>query len=340
MAILLDTKYLVIIIGAIVGVLIGSAGTYLYLNSKFATDTMKNSALFENLNHNYNDLEIMYDELSAANEELGSENDRLEQLNSELVFERNMYSNNYDKTYQQLKDLSEDLYDYRDTIEACSDTEKAIGKVLTLSEVQKVGSKVTEVTMSTKKKWLAYSRINDYLLNQITTIRDVPFPCITRYRLFNQSNDEIIVGLDLGEMDHQIQTPFYTMMNRQGDSDDQAVLECAMIQFYDHYIVNNQTKIYYCMVRFSDGSLHSFVIVPDVNNLICILDPAANYITSDNGWANADLAFNELNYYREHWASRGFYITDVELYEVRSLQGYFTMVCKTDLNGAVNFLSN
>ena len=207
----MNTKYLVIAAGAVVGILIGSAGMYLFLNSRFAAETMKNSALFDNLNRNYNDLEIMYNELSSDNEVLESDNDRLEQLNSELVFERNMYSNNYDKTYQQLKDLSTDLYSYKNTVESCSETEKAIGKVLSLSEVQKIGSKVTELTMGTKRKWLAYSRINDYILNKITTTKDVPFPCITKYTLFNQSSDQIIVGVDLGLKENQLQTPFYTM---------------------------------------------------------------------------------------------------------------------------------
>jgi hypothetical protein len=339
MEILLDTKYLGIAAGALVGVLLGSVGMYVYLSPRFASANEENSVLFNSLNHDYNELETLYNELKTDHDDLISRYDSLEQLNSELAFERNMYSNNYDETLKNLKDLSDDILVYRDTLESCSDTEKALGNVLGLGEVQKVGSKVTEVTMSTKKKWLAYARINDFILNQIASVKDVPFPCISKYTFLNQKNDEVIVGIDMGVMENQMQTPVYTIENKQGDSDDQAALECAMIQFYDHYIINNQTKIYYCLTRFSDESRHSCVIIPDGNGLVCILDPAGNYLTSDNGWANADTASSELSYYREHWASQGYYITSLELYEVRSIQGYYKMVCETDVQGAIDFFS-
>ncbi|MCW4014238.1 MAG: hypothetical protein NWF07_14805 [Candidatus Bathyarchaeota archaeon] len=319
------------LIALILGTAIGAATVYaaLYIpvqatitqqQSTITTLTNENTQLtsqLTELNEDYDNLRTQY---TAKTHEL-----------TELQTDYGSLRQDYEQTYTDWITLSEDVLDFYNYIQSYVNTEDSFKRVYTTTELEKIADTIEDVTRMEDDNWQAYWYIHQYVRDEIQYAYDEEIPVITTYTYYPDAPDTQLTGFQTSTRENYLQNLDYTIEYQQGDCDDQAMLEYAMIQYYGEYIYGTQYRLYLAMITFNNGISHLAVFMPVQNNQICILDPSGNYQTGTWTSITAKTASTELTKYDTHWTEEGG-IQEITLYQIDIDTGTYTQ----DFNGTPN----
>jgi hypothetical protein len=186
---------------------------------------------------------------------------------------------------------------------------------------------------------VAYDKINNWVTGHITYVKDILFPYIVPITTeFNGTT--VNTGYKILETKEYISTPEFTLKQSQGDSESQAILDFAMMKYYDRYIKGESNKAYLTVMSFSDGTIHSAIFVPVTEGRICIMDPAGRYVTRDLEDATAKIAASEIPTYYNYWLNKKLQITNFTVYNINTVDGSYTEIIKGNLAAMVAFFSS
>ena len=327
-----------IVIGVILGLIVGGAGVYLVLSPQISELTNSNQNLQQEImivSHDYDVLESENIECTSDLEQLVSDYNSLSSDYSAVSNEMERYKSEYEYTFNDLLWLSNNVSDFIDVLDEYCDAEISLGRVLALDEIVKTGETVLSITHGHDNIFWAYEKIHDYVRLNIDYVYDIPFPYIANYTYIEYDDTEVIVGFNVDYIENYVQTPEYTLTYEQGDCDDQAILEYAMIKYYDRYIYGYEYDLYYTLIEFDEGYGHACIIMPIEDGHITILDPAGNYLTTQYGEIATKDAKIELEKYDDHWEDD---IVNIRLYEIRIVEGECTMVSDGDMYATIEYL--
>jgi len=300
----------------------------------------------DSLQDDYTALSTLYDTLKdSVDSGLASLSDDYVSLQRDYDSLSQMLSNNVYGTpgdtqmlnyYYQLtlavRSLNATLWEYCNEVSSFRNT-------LTTGEVLKMESTVRSVVGSSLDDWDNYQKIHQYITSNVKYVYDIDFPYIGYYSYIDVNGVRYLTDFDVGTVDNYIQRPDFTLQYKQGDCDDQAALEYAMIRYYNKYMVGTDYNLYLAELEFTDGSGHVAVFMPVSGGNITILDPAGNYLTSTSSTITAKAAAPELESYNSYWLSSNGSITQIRLYSVNLSDGSFTVVSHGTLAQVASFLS-
>lgn len=184
-------------------------------------------------------------------------------------------------------------------------------RVLTLDEVLAAKWYVEAAGVIETSPWDSYRNLYIWVSSSIRYTYDplIPVPyceflanssCILRYNI----------------VDDYVQPPSYTLLYRQGDCEDMAILLYAMIKYYELFIHKSEYIVWIASIVFEDYTGHTAIIIPAVGGKIGVLDPAGRYMTMDiHGLLVAKPVREELENYSKWWEARGG-IKTITLYRV------------------------
>ena len=122
-------------------------------------------------------------------------------------------------------------------------------------------------------------------------------PYISFYTYLDVNGVRYLTDFEVETIANYVQTPEWTLTQKQGDCDDQAALEYAMLRYYNKYIAGTDYNLYLTELDFSDGSSHVAVFMPVTGGKLTILDPAGNYLTKTGSTIASKAAASELDAY-------------------------------------------
>ena len=331
---------------------------YTDLNDKYQTLNQAKITLestYNSLNSNYNNLKTNYDSLESTYNSLNS---NYNALNSQY----NTLKNNVDsgfvklssdyvdlkKQYDSLSQmvgsslygtpgdttilkyyyqLTKDVRSLNATLWEYCNLRLSFKNTLTISEVMKVENTVRTIIGSSTDEWSNYQNIHQYVTSNIQYVYDIDFPCIMGYKYVDVNGVRYLTEFNTSTIQNYVQKPQFTLEYKQGDCDDQAALEYAMLRYYNKYIVGTDYNLYVADIEFSDGNGHAAVFMPVQGGALTIFDPAGHYLTSSSSTIAAKPAASELEVYNTHWASIGS-ITHITLYWVNLTDGSSNVVAQ------------
>jgi len=240
--------------------------------------------------------------------------------------------NYYHQLTLAVKSLNVTLWEYCNEVSSFRNT-------LTTGEVLKMESIVRSIVGSSLDDWSNYQKIHQYIRSNVKYVYDIDFPYIGYYSYIDVNGVRYLTDFDTGSTDNYVQKPEFTLKYKQGDCDDQAALEYAMIRYYNKYIAGTDYNLYLVDMDFSNGSEHVAVFMPVSGGKLTILDPAGNYLTSTSPTITAKVAATELNSYNSYWLSSSGSITQMKLYSINLSDGSYTMASQGTLAQVASFLS-
>jgi len=272
-------------------------------------DTLQGSidAGFTDLSVKYVNLKKDYDDLSTT----------LSDRVSGTPGDSQMYNNYYQLTLA-VRSLNSTLWQY-------INEDNSFKRTLTTTEVLKMENPVRTAIGSSTNDWTNYQKIHEYVTTNVNYVYDVEFPYITYYSWLEVNGVNYLTDFTIDTIQNHVQTPEFTLQNKQGDCDDQAALEYAMLRYYNKYIVGSDYSLYIAVMNFSDGSGHVAVFMPVSGGQLTILDPAGRYLTVNGSTITAKSAAAELESYNIHWSGNGS-ITKIQLYRIDMMDGSYTKV--------------
>jgi uncharacterized protein YlxW (UPF0749 family) len=227
--------------------------------------------------------------------------------------------NNYYKLNLAVRRLNATLWEYCNQVSSYKNT-------LTTAEVLKMESTVRSVVGSSMDNWPNYQRIHEYITANVAYVYDIEFPYISTYSYQDVNGVYYLTDFDVWTITNYVQTPEFTLQYKQGDCDDQAALEYAMLRYYNKYMVGSDSNLYLAEMTFADGSGHVAVFMPFSGGQVTILDPAGNYLTKTGITIDSKGAVAELETYNSHWLSQNDEITNIKLYSINMTNGSYTTV--------------
>jgi hypothetical protein len=327
----MDPKISYIIIGLIVGAGVG----YLALNSQLNDAQMRYVTLYTqfqilttentNLNKTYNSLNI--------------QKIRLENNYTQLQSKYSKLRTDSQATSTYFNQLSGKITDLESILKSYCQLPSAFTRTLNEKEIQKVGDTVKLMTIIEPNYLAAYEKINNWVTGHISDLKDIVFPYIVPITTeFNGTT--VNTGYNVLETKEYISTPEFTLKQSQGDSESQAILDFAMMKYYDRYIKGESNKAYLTVMTFSDGTIHSAIFMPFAEGRICIMDPAGPYVTRDGDDATPKIATTEIPIYYNYWSDKKLQITNFTVYDINTVDGSYTEIIKGPLLVIVNFFSS
>jgi chaperonin cofactor prefoldin len=229
--------------------------------------------------------------------------------------------NNYYKLNLAVRRLNTTLWEYCNQISSFPHT-------LTTVEVLKMESRVRSIIGTTTDSWANYQKIHEYMTSNIEYVYDIEFPYISTYNYQDVNGVYYLTDFEVWTITNYVQTPEFTLQYKQGDCDDQAALEYAMIRYYNKYIQGSDYNLYLAEMDFEDGSGHVAVFMPDSGGVLTILDPAGNYLTKTGSSIDYKGAASELEAYNHHWIDQNGSITNIRLYSINLNDGSYTTVAQ------------
>jgi hypothetical protein len=320
------------------------------LDTNFASLTSTYNELknkHETLQYDYNSLKAEQDSLNADYNALSSQYDTLKasidsgfiKLSSDYVdlqkkydilsqtVASNVYNTPGDSTMlKYFYQLTKDVRTLNATLWSYFCEESSFKNTITVSEIIKVESTVRTIIGSSTNEWNNYQHIHEYITSNIKYVYDITFPYITYYSYIDVNGIRYLTGFDTSNIDNYIQKPQFTLQYKQGDCDDQAALEYAMLRYYNKYIVGTDYNLYLAVLQFSDGSGHVAVFMPIQGGKVTIFDPAGNYLTTSGYSLSSKSAASELESYNSHWISSSGSITNIDLYWINITDGSSTLI--------------
>jgi len=240
--------------------------------------------------------------------------------------------NNLYKLTLAVRSLNSTLWEYCNVVSSFKNT-------LTTAEVLKMETQVRSIIGSSTDAWANYQMIHQYITSNVKYVYDIEFPYIHGYSYIDVNGVRYLTDFDISTIENYLQTPEWTLQNKQGDCDDQGALEYAMLRYYNKYIVGTDYSLYLASIDFSDGSGHIAVFMPVSGGKLAILDPAGNYLTSTSSNIASKAAASELEAYNSHWSSHGS-ITTIKLYWINLVDGSYNLVSDGTRAQVAAFLSN
>ncbi len=316
--------------------------TYNALNTNY--DALQTSR--DSLQADYTALSSQYDTLQAGVDTglatlsadyvgLQKDYDSLSQmLGSDVysTFGDTQMLNDFYKLTLAVRSLNATLWEYCNVVSSFKNT-------LTTSEILKMETQVGSIIGSSTDAWANYQRIHEYITSNVDYVHDTESPYIHGYTYRDVNGVRYLTDFDVSTIDNYVQTPEWTLQNKQGDCDDQGILEYAMLRYYNKYIVGTDYNLYLADIDFSDGSGHIAVFMPVSGGQLTILDPAGNYLTSTYSTIASKAAASELEAYNSHWASTGS-ITQIRLYYIDPVDGSYNLASEGTRAQVASFLSN
>lgn len=331
------------VIGFILGLVISSALSYILV----LQPTQQNlNAIIDREEEQINTLTIENRNLNDELEDLTVDHEMLQiQYTSKtsefalLKAEHGTLTQKYERTYDDWVHLSEDVMDLYDTLRSYIDLEEAIHLIINNEELNKIAETIEDVSNMETDHWDACWLIHKYVRDEIKYAYDCEMPYITTYSYYPEETDTQLTGFETGTLQNYYQSLDYTVEYKQGDCDDQAVLEYAMIQYYQKYIYGTLYNLYLARISLNDGNSHMAVFMPVVDNQICILDPAGQYQTGSWNYIQSKKASTELYNYRDIWDGDGG-IQEITLWRIDIDTGEYTEVFKGTFTETVAFFSD
>lgn len=292
---------------ALQGTYSGLQAEYTALSSQYNTLQSGVDSGLASLSADYVQLQKDYDDLST------------------LVTNKVQGTIGYTETLNHLKALTLAVRSLNSTLwEYCNEVD-SFRNTLTTAEVLKMEATVRSVVGSSTDSWTNYQRIHEYVTTNVDYVYDVEVPYISYYNYIDVNGVRYLTDFDVASIENYVQTPEWTLDNGQGDCDDQAALEYAMLRYYNKYVVGTDYNLYLTELDFSDGSSHVTVFMPVSGGKLTILDPAGNYLTKTGSTIASKTATSEIEAYSGHWSSNGG-ITQIRLYSINMADGSYTRV--------------
>ena len=291
-----------------------------HLSQNHSTTSIQLNTLttdYQNLQDNFNYISITHDQLSSSHDIL---------------------SDNYESVISDFHDVSENMDELFDLLDQYSKLTDSFERVLNMDEVEKTASLVNLIT-NPSDAWYSRERIHKHITSLVDYVEDVNFPYCYNIQYEYVNGEKVVTNFQVATVRDYIQTPDFTLEYAQGDCDDQAILEYAMINYYEKEIHGTDYTTYLAEIRFGDGSGHLAVFVPVANGNICILDPAGSYFTSESNRISTRSVSNELTQYANRWTSNDG-ISNIRLYEVDITDGSYTLASSGTLDDIILFFEN
>ncbi len=298
-----------------------------------------------NLQADYATLSSQYDTLSAGVDtgfaSLSSDYIQLQKDYNDLstLVSNNVYGTPGDtQMLNHLKTLTLAVRGLNSTLWNYCNEVSSFRRTLTTGEVLKMETPVRAVIGSTTDSWAIYQKIHDYVTSNVEYVYDVDIPYVSFYTYLDVNGVRYLTDFEVETIANYVQTPEWTLTQKQGDCDDQAALEYAMLRYYNKYIAGTDYHIYLTELDFSDGSSHVAVFMPVTGGKLTILDPAGNYLTKTGSTIASKAAVSELDAYNTHWSKNG-QITRIRLYSIDMTDGSYTKVSEGTRAQVASFLA-
>jgi len=293
-------------------------------------------ARIDQLESQVGQLQTENEALQASYDQKAAEYSNLNSMYVSVSAQRDWLQSDLDTKEGYLKEVSSDISELNDTLRGYSQTEDAFRRVLCSEELDKIGPTVTELTDPSKDTWYNYQRLWDHVDDNIGYVYDIEFPIITTYRYITVDGVTCFTEFDVANYTNYIQTPEFTLTNKQGDCDDHAILLYGMMRYYLRHIHGTVYNIYLAFISYTDGEAHMAVFIPVQGGTMCILDPAGNYATERYGSLTSKTPSTELQSYAHHWAEEHV-IESIKLYWVDDLDGSFSLEFEGGLEDTIKF---
>jgi hypothetical protein len=332
-------------IGLVFGILLGAVITYGY----YAHEITDYNRIVETLD----ETETKYDSISTTLNQLQDNHSDLVNdyfsLNSEYnillsdcsAFERDKIQLEYDLEHAETnwESLSSCVLDLREEQQSFTSIEDSFSRIINTQELNKIADKIEEVSKKEEYNWDGYWNIHKYVRDEIQYAYDPEIPVIGPYHYYGDEDNPMISEFEITTKQDLLQSLSYTIEYGQGDCEDQAMLEYAMIQYYRKYIHGTQYRLYLAQLSFQNGDNHIAVFMPVQEGRICILDPAGQYQTGTWYSIESKKAGPELYEYEEHWEPECGEINEIILWRIDIDTGEHFEEFKGSLSDAVVFLS-
>ncbi len=299
----------------------------------------------ENLTNQYNHLSqdhsttsIQLNTLTIDHQNLQDNFNYISNEHDQLSSSHDLLSYNYESVIRDFHEVSENMDELFELLDQYSKLTDSFERVLNMDEVEKTASLVSSIT-NPSDTWYSLERIHKHITSLVDYVEDVDFPYTYNIQYEYVNDNKVITDFQVATVRNFIQTPSFTLEYAQGDCDDQAILEYAMINYYEKEIHGTDYTTYLAAIRFGDGTGHLAVFMPVVNDQICILDPAGSYYTSQSNRITTRSASNELTQYANRWSSNDG-ISNIRLYEVDITDGSYTMAVSGTLDEIILFFEN
>jgi hypothetical protein len=294
---------------------------YAVLSSQY--DTLKSGvdASIASLSEDYTQLKKDYEDLSkmVGNNVYGTPGD------TQML-------NNFKTLSLAVRSLNSTLWEYCNEVNSFKNT-------LTTADVLKMDTTVRSIIGSSTNDWTNYQNIHEYITSNVKYVYDIEFPFISQFWYLDVNGVRYLTNFNVATIENYVQKPEFTLKYKQGDCDDQAALEFAMLRYYNKYIVGTDYSLYLAEVVFSDGSSHVAVFMPVTGGKLTILDPSGNYLTAAGSSIAQKAASAELENYNSHWVSLNGDITQIRLYRINLTDGSYTMVSEGTRAQVASFLA-
>ena len=316
------------------------------------TDLQSMSTNFNSLNNAHESLISSYDSLETEHATLLTNYADVTELYKDLIDDyydlENDYENldstkrsiedKYSKSLDYLSSLSNDVLNFQELIGTYTNLEESFSRILCEDEVDKIASTVTPIT-DADDVWDSYEDIYHYVNNNVEYEEDPEIPCIYNLYTANIDGNEYVTSFSTYSRQNTIQTPFYTLENKQGDCDDHAVLIYAMLKYYLINVYGTNYRTYIMRLEFSEDIAHLAVLIPVADGNLCILDSAGNYFTSRWGHIASKTVSLEFENYSDHLSEWG-EITHITLYDIDIFDGTYDIDAEGTLEEIISFLES
>jgi hypothetical protein len=291
--------------------------------------------VYEDLIYQYNSLSEDYSTISVQYNSLSTDHQELKNNYNIISNDLSQLSTDYNFVLRDFHDLSMEVEDFFKQLNQFSSLPESFQSVLTDDELGKIASTVELITKPSDS-WYSVERIHKHVVNLVNYAEDVNVPYCQNIQ-YDQVDDKRLVNyFNIEIARNYIQTPIFTLEYAQGDCEDQAILEYAMIDYYEREIHGTDYLTYLARMTLGDGNGHVAVIIPAANHEICVLDPAGSYYTSRMGHIESRSASQELQQYSNLWSSYGG-ISTIVLYNIDSADGSFSIAASGTLEEIITF---
>jgi hypothetical protein len=338
--------------GLVIGLIIGCGGAYVILQptlSAYSTlqidfelvEQEKDDQYTEilSLKEDFDDIEVDLLSVQADNLVLLARKLSLENENTELTNEKTELTNEIEYLSKNWRSLSDDVFAFREALNSYCFLNESFARVFTSSEINKIADTVELVSRNEEYIWDGLNRIHAYVRDDIEYVWDSDFPVIGEYSYFEDPDFPLICDFKTYYRQNIYQDLDFTVEYKQGDCDDQAMLEYAMINYYERYILDEEYAIYLVRMEW-DGVAHLTVFQPVSDGQICIMDPAGQYQTGTTYGLRGEPARSELNKYQNYWYDDYGDILSIKMYTIDIDSGDYTQRFSGSLNGAISYFES
>ena len=277
-----------------------------------------------------------YDTLQGSYDQKAAEFSNLNSMYSSVQSQRDALQADLGAKEEYMKEVSVDLSALYELLNSYSNLEDALPRILNSGELDKIGDTVAQITDASEDIWGNYQKIWEYVDDNVVYAYDTEFPYISSYRYITLDGVECFTEFTVDTRLNYHQTPKFTLTNKQGDCDDQAILLYGMMRYYLRNVYGTVYNSYLAMISFTDDTAHLAIFMPVQGGEICILDPAGNYATERYGSLTSKAPSTELQSYAAHWSSEHT-IGTIKLYWVDDQDGSFSSEFEGSLEDAVKF---